>query len=112
MYNNEDFVQRLGEREPCACALRDTLRNENNRDFSCSKGGCGRAESEKTWGLKRYPLASVYSPLQEWSDIYDLETALKRGTVFKELDLPFHGDGNGCGCEHAEGNCGGRRYGR
>jgi hypothetical protein len=27
--------------------------------------------------------------LQSWNEIYDLDTALKRGTIFKELDLPF-----------------------
>lgn len=53
-----------------------------------------------TWGLSGYPLASVYAPLQTFGELYDLETALKRGTVFSELDLPFVcGDsvkGGGC----------------
>ena len=71
-------MQRLSERDSCACELRELSRCDN-RSASYSKCGCGRAEREKTWGLKGYPLASVYSPLQEWSEIYDLETALKRG---------------------------------
>ena len=53
-----------------------------------------------TWGLDNYPLASVYSPIQVWRNLYEPEEALKRGTLFKELDLPFvcgdRGTGGGC----------------
>ena len=44
-----------------------------------------------TWGLSDYPLASVYAPLQEFRNLYDRDTALGRGTLFSELDLPFMG---------------------
>ena len=37
------------------------------------------------------PLAMVYSPEQEWRDLYDSEEGHKKGTIFKELDLPFLG---------------------
>ena len=58
--------------------------------------GCAPAcnlegDRRKGWGLEGYPLAMVYSPLQGFKDIYDLDTALSRGTIFKELDLPFMG---------------------
>ena len=69
--------------------------------------GCGAPGREHSFGLRGYPLASVYSPLQEFHELYDPETALKRGTIFKELDLPFYG-----GCSDSEGKCGGGRYGR
>ena len=61
-------------------------------------GGCaqgddkGKVEAEpnrSTWGLRGYPLAMVYSPIQEWRELYDNEMGLSRGTIFKELDLPF-----------------------
>lgn len=39
--------------------------------------------------LVGFPLASVYSPIQSFDNIYDCETALSRGTIFIELDLPF-----------------------
>ena len=42
-----------------------------------------------TYGLTGFPLASVYAPLQKFTDIYDCETGLTRGTIFSELDLPF-----------------------
>ena len=45
-----------------------------------------------TWGLENYPLASVYAPLQEFHELYDRDAALKHGTVFAELDLPFMGE--------------------
>ena len=55
-----------------------------------------------TWGLSGHPLASVYAPLQIFRDLYDREHALRQGTVFRELDLPFHGEtvgkGKGGGC--------------
>lgn len=34
-------------------------------------------------------LAAVSVPVQSWGELYDQETALKTGTVFKDLDLPF-----------------------
>ena len=37
------------------------------------------------------PLAMVYSPVQEWRDLYDNEMGHERGTIFKELDFPFLG---------------------
>ncbi len=37
-------------------------------------------------------LAMAYVPFQQWQDIYDETTALHRGTLFKQLDLPFLGE--------------------
>ena len=38
--------------------------------------------------MKQEKLAIAAVPVQEWGDVYDREEALKRGTVFPELDLP------------------------
>jgi hypothetical protein len=47
-----------------------------------------------------FPLASVYAPTQVFRELYDRDEALMRGTIFKELDLPFLGatvtKGGGC----------------
>ncbi len=51
-------------------------------------GGC---IPNSAWGLKGYPLAAVYAPLQEFDNIYELDAALKSGTLFAELNLPFEG---------------------
>ena len=55
------------------------------------------------WGLTSYPLGMVYAPLQSFRDLYDRESALQHGTLFRELDLPFLGEsvattkqGGGC----------------
>ena len=44
------------------------------------------------WGLDDHPLGMVYAPLQHFRNLYDRETALKQGTIFRELDLPFLGE--------------------
>ena len=44
---------------------------------------------QTTYGIEGYPLASMNAPIQQFTDLYDCETALSRGTVFSELDLPF-----------------------
>ncbi len=41
--------------------------------------------------LNKLPLAMSYVPFQKWQNIYPLEKALKRGTLFADLDLPFKG---------------------
>lgn len=38
-------------------------------------------------------IGMVYTPVQGWHDVYDLDQAFTRGTIFKELDLPFLGEG-------------------
>ena len=51
-----------------------------------------RPDGRKTWGLTGYPLASVYAPLQDFNALFDMEAALKSGTMFEELYLPFMGE--------------------
>ena len=56
---------------------------------------------EIQWGLRDYPLASVYAPLQDFYKLYDRDTALKNGTLFSELNLPFMGESvKRGGCHH------------
>ena len=88
----------------------------------CSNGGCSQnglferlseqsggicqtdEQKRQSWGLKNYPLAMVYSPIQDFDNLFDTEQALDRGTLFSELDLPFRGESvyksgkGGCGC--------------
>lgn len=70
----------------------------NNVKNRCSLGtNCGvqeqtRCGERNTWGLKNYPLAMVYVPLQSFDQLYDLERAFEAGTLFEELDLPFAGE--------------------
>ena len=75
-------------------------RREMQENGSCNHNdGCGNGVA---WGLVGYPLASVYAPLQEFKELYDEERALKSGTLFSQLDLPFMSGKNGkggCGCD-------------
>ncbi len=73
-------------------------------------GGCGCVEAPETqcegyegcgcnsFGLVDRPLAMVYAPCQVFRALYDPDTALSRGTLFCELDLPF-GCCDGISCQ-------------
>lgn len=79
--------ERMGNRL-CDGSLPET----DGRDGCAVTGG---------WGLHAHPLAMVYSPLQEFHELYSPEKALERGTLFAELDLPFEGENGkkgGCLC--------------
>ena len=39
-------------------------------------------------------LAMGYVPAQKWQDLYEPEEALCKGTLFRQLDLPFEGGGD------------------
>ena len=41
----------------------------------------------------RRQLGMVYSPLQCWRMLYSVEEALKRGTLFEELEKPLTEEG-------------------
>ncbi|MCD8119008.1 MAG: spore coat associated protein CotJA [Lachnospiraceae bacterium] len=40
--------------------------------------------------------AMAYVPVQPWGEIYDLDKALQRGTIFADLDKPFLGEKARC----------------
>ena len=61
-----------------------------------NNSGCGKDVGD--WGLSSYHLAMVYSPLQEFHQLYEPDVALNRGTLFAELDLPFEGGKKGGLC--------------
>jgi hypothetical protein len=46
---------------------------------------------DKCDSIDEMPLAMAYVPWQKWKSVYDLNKALKVGTIFPELDLPFCG---------------------
>ena len=74
-----DFLRRMlessyGHSHAVAAQVNDTV--------CCERGN---------YGLTDYPLAMVYSPIQEFRGLYTPDVALNRGTMFAELDLPFEG---------------------
>lgn len=50
--------------------------------------------------MKGEHLAIASVPVQPWGQIYDSQTALKKGTIFQNLDMPFFAadDGGDAGC--------------
>ncbi len=60
-------------------------------DTSRSGGNCA-AGDDMTFGM---PLAMVYAPCQPWRNLYEPDKALKQGTLFADLDLPFLGSRRG-----------------
>ena len=78
--------------------------NAETDPMSCGCGACDGRDACDSYGASRfglvgYPVAMVYAPLQQFDHIFDLETALRKGTIFEELDLPFE-----CG-RKAKGGC-------
>ena len=78
------------------CPVTDCHGDGNHNDHN--GGGCGCVGHEgcgpDSWGLTGYPVAMVFAPCQSYHALYDSATALNRGTLFTELDLPL---GEDCG---------------
>lgn len=91
---------------PCANAARDgncTCTNATrNASCSCAESRDGDCDSDCNRGavntgiLDGKSLAMVYSPYQKFDSLYDPRQGLCNGTIFGELNKPFHGDGRGC----------------
>ena len=45
-----------------------------------------------------FALAMAYVPMQKLKSLYELDEALKQGTIFPELNKPFLGWKGGCPC--------------
>lgn len=93
--------QRMPERRENGC------RNEQHMPERCEED-CGEREQRERRKEKKdcdcgsrkdelagMPLAMAYVPWQKWCKVYDVCEGFQRGTIFKELDLPFEGRG-GC----------------
>lgn len=67
---------------------RATPQMQGRSDFSppeTEMRGCA------AFGRTHFPLAMVYTPMQAFENLYDMDAALKNGTLFRDLDLPFRG---------------------
>ena len=54
--------------------------------------------------LNNFPLGMVYCPIQQCRELYEPDVALGRGTLFRELDMPWEvpgptGGKGGCCCD-------------
>lgn len=85
-------------RETCSCGEALSLPKES---CSCDasrtveeKCACNRG-AKNNGILSGESLAMVYSPYQEFNTLYDPRRGLCSGTIFGDLDKPFHGNGRG-----------------
>lgn len=84
-YQNIGNVQRMASRY---------TRCERDPVFYGKQGGIWNSKEQMELKLpEATSLAMVYSPVQTWRDIYDIDYALERGTLFAELDKPLNSAG-------------------
>lgn len=71
---------------------------------NCGVCGCGTENGYKVcgFGVEGVVLAAVWAPLNRFADLYDTDTALRRGTLFAALDKPFYGEGKEVDCRGNE----------
>ncbi len=100
---SEEYIRRLLEEEHGAPSDCDGRRREepSAQCDACDIPAIPQPRKEDMhhghhWGDKS--LAMVYSPTQTWRGIYAPETAICRGTLFRELDKPW-------GVENKKGGC-------
>ena len=61
-------------------------------DCRCNRGMPPKSCREKNEScMDKFPVGMAYVPWQNWNQIYELDKALSRGTLFPELDKPFIG---------------------
>ena len=83
--------RRMPERRGNECC--NERRMPERRETREEREGCEcRHRKDKLEGM---PLAMAYVPWQKWCEIYDVCEGFRRGTIFRELDMPFKGKG-GC----------------
>ncbi|MBQ8836766.1 MAG: spore coat associated protein CotJA [Clostridia bacterium] len=70
-----------------SCGENRTESNSKNMNSHCDDCHCGDYSNNDF----NYSLAMVYSPEQEWQNLYCEEEGFMAGTIFKELDKPFYG---------------------
>ncbi len=88
-------------RESAETAYPDMMRREyGGVDEACGQYCSSGNPAVHGFGVSDGVLAAMYVPIQAFDDMYELETAISRGTLFRRLDKPFYGDGreeNRCG---------------
>ena len=81
------------ERGELNCRGERILREEDSIPAMAVQGNTDKRHY--AFGVQGGHLATLYIPVQEFEDLYDEETALRQGTLFRGLDLPFVGGKRG-----------------
>ena len=109
--NDAMLARVLGESGGCGCGeMHGQVRYDASIAPSegmargCGTCACGQRGSERVcgFGVEEGVLAALYVPLQAFDGMYDMTTAMRRGTLFEALDKPFYGDGREVDCRGRE----------
>ena len=100
----------LGESSGCGCGeTQGRVRYDGGGQGSHTQDGCGtcgcdRVGNERVcgFGVEGGVVAALYVPMQTFDGVYDMTTAMRRGTMFEALDKPFYGDGREVDCRGRE----------
>lgn len=60
---------------------------------------CSSPASCTNRNVSQEALAMAYVPIQQFHTVYDLDEALRVGTIFPELNKPFYGSKGGSKCQ-------------
>ena len=83
-------------RQPNACGFTPDKRYGARK--TTDKCGCSYTPRNYSNAEEiNYKLGMVYSPYQEWQNLYPCEKGFSEGTIFVELNKPFEGYKNGKG---------------
>lgn len=69
--------------------LSQNIRGMNQYDNKLNLNEFVGMENSCMEDIEDMPIAMAYVPWQQWRQLYEPKEALRRGTLFKELDLPF-----------------------
>lgn len=72
----------------CPCGDSD---NNFSNTAGCMENGGADNGGAGSFGIKGGIPAAVYVAIEDFDEIYDLDTAFQRGTLFHDLDKPFYG---------------------
>ena len=83
---NENYLRQMLRDDTRGCA-RGKACERQCAPSARSISACEMSDKPTCRGYES--LAMVYSPVQAFGELYDVKTALCRGTIFKELEKPF-----------------------
>ncbi len=86
-FNEDTMIER--DISPAQLGRQNVTEDHENNRGDCTASCPWSSGCTGGWGLSQHPLAMVYAPCQEFHSLYDMDTALSRGTLFSELDLPL-----------------------
>ena len=93
----EEAMERSPLPYPAAPAMACQCQEERRCPVNyANRNQCAPKADDSTPAVCRTPvypgvsLAMVYSPCQAFTDLYEPEDGINRGTIFKELDKPFY----------------------